>query len=166
MQKAITRLLMIASLLVGSVSFAEQSDGPGLSEAQTDRVIEAFDQRMDNCDDLEMVYRVDCFQKAYSQTAQIVSRASAYWEVEVALTRISRNLYSFVRSNTDKSKSRVKVNGSRVYAVTEAALAEARALYESSVDAASEILRSSSSVELRYFTPIADALEARRNDLN
>ncbi|TCK99313.1 hypothetical protein BXY66_3815 [Shimia isoporae] len=155
--------LAILAIAAGSAARAEQGD-MGFSNSQTERTVSTFLSGIEGCAEAPPVYRVDCFQQAYAGTVRVISNASAYWEAEVALTRINRNLYSFVRANTDKSLGRERYNF-RVRAVTEAALPEAQALYAQSVDQAVAIMRGGNSAEVKYFKPLADAVEASRDGL-
>lgn len=111
------------------------------------------------------VFRVDCFQHAYSSTVRVIANASAYWEAEVALTRVNRTLYQFVRANTDKSLGKERYGSFKPRAINESVLAEAQALYADLVDKAVAIMRGGSSSELKYFQPLADAVEATRDAL-
>ncbi|MEP5009975.1 hypothetical protein, partial [Roseobacter sp.] len=141
-------------------------DDGSLSEIQVQRAVKIFSEGARACDAAPKVYRVDCYQVVFGKTARIFGKASAYWEAEVALTRVSRSLFTFVRGHTDKNLGKEKINGSRIKAVTEASLPEAQTLYVAAVDKAAGVLRGGTAVENRYFEPMADAVEAVRDKLN
>lgn len=157
---AVSILMQAAMVLAGS---AQAEDDIGFSDQQTKRAVDIFNHAVAECEPLDEVHRVDCLRVAYSQTVRVISKASVYWEAEVALTRVNRTLYSFVRKNTDSNVEKVKANGGRIKAVTEASLPEARVLYQEGVDRAVADLRSGTRVELSYFSPIADAVEASKS---
>lgn len=159
--KKLTLILAIAS--ASSPALAEQGD-MGFSNSQTDRTLSTLQAGLDGCMEAPPVFRVDCFQQAYVGTIRVISNASAYWEAEVAMTRISRNLYSFIRANTDKDLGKERYYF-RVRAITEAALPEAQALYAQSVDQAVAVMRGGNTSEVKYFKPLADAVEASRDNL-
>ena len=135
---------------------AQDGDGMGLSDTQTTRVTEIMAPGLKACAGVEVVYRPDCFQQVYRTAARQLGSNAGYWEAEVALTRVGRNLYNFVRANTDKKASKIKAGGFRLKAVTEASLPEAGRIYQDNVAKAEDILRSGSAAEKRYFEPIAD----------
>ncbi|WP_152926545.1 hypothetical protein [Shimia sp. SK013] len=166
--QGLTKLLSIAVLAVGilsaSNSGAEEGD-IGFSASQTDRTVAAFSKGIEGCMEAPPVFRVDCFQHAYSSTVRVIANASAYWEAEVALTRVNRTLYQFVRANTDKSLGKERYGSFKPRAINESVLAEAQALYADLVDKAVAIMRGGSSSELKYFQPLADAVEATRDAL-
>lgn len=139
----------------GSVT-AQDGDGMGLSDTQTTRVTEIMGPGLKTCSQVEVVYRPDCFQQVYRAAARQLGSNAGYWEAEVALTRVGRNLYNFVRANTDRKASKIKAGGFRLKAVTEASIGEAGKIYQDNVSKAEDILRSGSSAEQRYFKPIAD----------
>ncbi|MBO9478436.1 hypothetical protein J7382_12890 [Shimia sp. R11_0] len=134
----------------------------GFSNEQTKRTVDTFTYGIEQCATVDVVYRLDCLRQTYSQTVRVISKASVYWEAEVALTRVNRGLYSFVRANMDAEVGRARVNGGRIKAVTEESLPQARAQYMAAVDRAAEEMRSGSSVEARYFEPIAEAILASK----
>ncbi|WP_422047735.1 hypothetical protein [Shimia sp.] len=151
---------MIAVLaLAGAVSAEEDN---GFSEHQTKRAVDTFTYGAEQCATLDPIYRVDCLRQAYSQTVRVVANASVYWEAEVALTRVNRGLYAFVREHLDKNVDRVRVNGGRIKAVTADSVPVAQALYGDGVDRAVAAMRGASSLEVRYFEPIAQVLLASK----
>jgi hypothetical protein len=111
---------------------------------------------------VDPVYRVDCLRQAYSQTVRVVANASVYWEAEVALTRVNRGLYAFVREHLDRDVDRIRVNGGRIKAVTPESVPVAQQLYLDGVDRAVAAMRGASSLEVRYFEPIAQAILATK----
>lgn len=154
---------------LGLTFLAEPSWSDGgdiLSEVQVQRAVSIFEEGAKNCKKAPEVYQVDCFQQIFGKTSRIFSKASAYWEAEVALMRVSRNLYSFVRSNTDPELDRKKINSARIKPVTGSSLIEAQLLFVSSVDKATAALRGGSAYEQRYFEPIANAVEGVRDAIN
>ena len=160
----VVKVLQAAAVaLMGIVAQpAMAEDDIGFSDQQTKRTVDIFNFGVSECAKVDMVYRIDCLRQTYSQTVRVISKASVYWEAEVALTRVNRGLYSFVRANTDSDQGRERVNGGRIKAVTEASLPQAIQLYVAAADRAAEVLRSGSSVEVEYFGPIADAVEASK----
>jgi len=142
---------------------AEQGD-MGFSDSQTERAVSTLKTGLDGCMEAPPQFRVDCFQQAYVGTVRVIANASAYWEAEVAMTRISRALYGFIRANTDKSLGKERYHF-RVRAVTEAAMPEAQAIYAQSVDQAVAIMRGGSASEVKYFAPLAEVVEASRDKL-
>ncbi len=157
---AVGILMQAAVILAGA---AQAEDDIGFSDQQTKRAVDIFNHGVAECEPLDEVHRVDCLRVTYSQTVRVISKASVYWEAEVALTRVNRGLYSFVRKNTDGEVDKVRANGGRIKAITQASLPEARALYQEGVDRAVAVLRSGDGVELTYFAPIADAVEASKS---
>ena len=128
----------------------------GLSSAQTTQVTEFMAPALKLCAEADVVYRPDCFHQVYRAAARQLGSNAGYWEAEVALTRVGRNLYNFVRTNTDKKASKIRVDGFRVKAVTTSSLADAGRIYQDNVTQAEKILRSGSAAEKKYFEPIAD----------
>lgn len=141
-------------------ALAEQDSG--FSEHQTKRAVDVFEAGAAKCAPLEPVYRVDCLRQTYSQTVRVVANASVYWEAEVALTRVNRGLYAFVREHLDQDAERLRVNGGRIKAVTPGSVTVAQQLYLDGVDRAVAAMRGASSVEVRYFEPIARAILASK----
>lgn len=165
MRAAIFGVVMGLGLAVWAVPGMAEDDS-SLSEVQVQRAVSVFEDGAANCRKAPMNYRVDCFQQVFGKTSRIFNKASAYWEAEVALTRVSRNLFSFVRANTDKSLGREKINGARIKPVTEASLPKAKQLYVASVDKAVAVLRGGNAYENRYFEPMAVAVEGVRDAMN
>ena len=155
-----------AALAFSDAANAEEGNGLGFTDSQTQRAASVFEEGAAGCMAAPVVYRADCFQAVFGNTAAVINKASAYWEAEVALTRVNRNLYTFVRNNTDKAQSKIKVNSARVKAVTAGSMPEARALFTSSVDKAVEVMLSGSASETRYFKPIADVVAKYRDALS
>jgi len=156
-------LQAVVVTLAGMVAQPVMADDDiGFSDQQTKRTVDIFTFGVSECAKVDMVYRIDCLRQTYSQTVRVISKASVYWEAEVALTRVNRGLYSFVRANTDPDRGRERVNGGRIKAVTEASLPQAIQLYLTGADRAAEVMRSGSSVEVVYFGPIADSVEASK----
>lgn len=153
-------IAMVAVLSLAGAVFAD--DDNGFSEHQTKRAVDTFEAAAKACETLDPVYRVDCLRQAYSQTVRIVANASVYWEAEVALTRVNRGLYAFVREHLDRNVARVRVNGGRIKAVTPASVPVAQQLYMDGVDRAVAAMRGASSLEVRYFEPIAQAILASK----
>ena len=157
---------VLQAAVVGLVASVAQpalaEDDIGFSDQQTKRTVDVFAYGVSECATVALVYRIDCLRQTYSQTVRVISKASVYWEAEVALTRVNRGLYSFVRANTDSNLGRERVNGGRIKAVTEASLPQAIQLYIAGADKAAEVMRSGSSIEVRYFAPIAEAVEASK----
>ncbi|PSL18153.1 hypothetical protein [Shimia abyssi] len=149
-----------------AATFAVAQDDQGLSKVQIDRAVQSFDSGAQVCANADAVYRLDCFQQVFSRTARVFGRASAYWEADVALTRVSRNLFSFVRANTHEALGRQKMNGSRVKPITEASVPEATALYRTNVDRAAADLVSGSKYEADFFRPISDVILKYSDALN
>lgn len=166
MRAAVFGVIASVGVMFGASANADEGSDLGLSDSQTDRAVEAFRSGAETCAKAPKVYRVDCMQQTYSSTVRVISKASAYWEAEVALTRVHRNLYSFVRANTDKSLGKEKINGYRTKAVSEASLPKASALYAQNIDKAITVLRGEGASEARFFGPIAEAVEATRDILN
>ena len=165
MRTAIAGVTLSVGLVIAGMSSAEEQNGVGFSQAQTQRAVSTFNDGAKGCMGAPVAYRVDCFQQVFGQTARVISKASAYWEAEVALTRVNRNLYTFVRNHTDKNAGRERVNGARVKAVTKESLPEARAVFEKSIDQAVVILQGSTASETKYFAPIAEAVSSVRDAL-
>ncbi|WP_353315105.1 hypothetical protein [Shimia sp. NS0008-38b] len=137
-------------------------DDFGFSDQQTKRTVDTFTYGVEQCATVDVVFRIDCLRQTYSQTVRVISKASVYWEAEVALTRVNRGLYSYVRANTDDNISRVRVNGGRIKALTDASIPQATALYFDAVDKAAAVMRGGSPSETRYFEPIAEAILASK----
>lgn len=146
----------LAALVAASGPLNAQGDGMGLSVAQTDRVINLMAPGMEACAEVDVVYRPDCFQHVYRNAARQLGSNAAYWEAEVALTRVGRNLYNFVRASTDTKEKKIKVAGFRLKPVTKASVADAGRIYQDNVSKAESILRGGSSAEQKFFGPIAD----------
>ncbi|MBO9474195.1 hypothetical protein J7413_11655 [Shimia sp. R10_1] len=164
MMKSVKWLRGIAAaaiLFLAGPVFAD--DDNGFSEHQTKRAVDTFEAASAACATLDPVFRVDCLRQAYSQTVRVVANASVYWEAEVALTRVNRGLYAFVREHLDRSVARVRVNGGRIKAVTPASVPLAQQLYRDGVDRAVAAMRGASSLEVRYFEPISQALLATKS---
>ncbi|WP_299351841.1 hypothetical protein [uncultured Shimia sp.] len=140
----------------GGAGNAQDGDGMGLSDTQTNRVLSQMAPGLETCAGVEIAYRPDCFQQVYRSGARLLSNNAGYWEAEVALTRVGRNLYNFVRANGDSSADRIREGGFRLKAVTASSLPEAGALYRDNAAKAEDILRSGSAAETKYFEPIAE----------
>ena len=160
----VVKVLQAAAVaLMGIVAQpAMAEDDIGFSDQQTKRTVDIFTYGVSECAKVDLVCRIDCLRQTYSQTVRVISKASVYWEAEVALTRVNRGLYSFVRANTDSNLGRERVNGGRIKAVTQESMPQAIQLYMAGADKAAEVMRSGSSIEVRYFSPIADAVEASK----
>ncbi|MEQ9695082.1 hypothetical protein [Shimia sp. SDUM112013] len=158
--KRLSRHLAAASVACAAFAaqpaLAQGADGSGLSHDQTNRVVTILDTGFRTCLKVEPVYRIDCFSQVYRNGSKLLANNASYWEAEVALTRVGRNLYSFQRANTDSSKGRVRTDGYRLKAVTPASMPEAEALYATNVSRAEELLRSGNKAEQTFFGPIAD----------
>lgn len=158
-----TALIWAATLAAALGPFsalnAQEGDGMGLSEGQTNRVVQLLESGFDTCSKVEVLYRADCFQQVYRSGAKVLSNNAGYWEAEVALTRVGRNLYSFVRANTDSSADRIRSGGFRLKAITQESLPQAVDIYRKNVALAGQVLRSGSPAEQKYFEPIADLVD-------
>lgn len=163
-------MMSVFKLLRGAVVMMAVLAQPGLAEEdfgfsaeQTQRTVDTFNYGVTQCGTVDMVFRVDCLRQTYSQTVRVISKASVYWEAEVALTRVNRGLYAFVRANVDNSVSRARVNGGRIKALTTSSLEEAKVLYAQAADRAAEVMRGGSEAEKRFFEPIAEAVLASKS---
>ncbi len=156
-------ILMAVAFVATAQSASAEAEDLGFSEQQTQRAVSTFNYGIQECAQLAVVYRVDCLRQTYSQTVRVIAKASVYWEAEVALTRVNRALYAFVRTNTDPNVGRERAAGGRIKAVTQQSLPVATELYVQGVDKAVAVLQSGSSVEVRYFAPIAEAIEASKS---
>ena len=155
--------LYAAAVAVAAMPFAglhaQDGDGMGLSGSQTHRVVGVLDSGFETCASVEVLYRADCFQQVYSSGAKLLSNNAGYWEAEVALARVGRNLYNFVRANTDSKAKKIRRDGFRMKAITSESLPAAIETYRANVERAVELLRSGSGAELTYFEPIAAVVE-------
>lgn len=155
--------LYAAAIVVAAMPLAglhaQDGDGMGLSGSQTHRVVEVLGSGFETCASVEVLYRVDCFQQVYSSGAKLLSNNAGYWEAEVALARVGRNLYNFVRANTDPKAKRIRQDGFRMKAITSESLPAAIETYRTNVERAVVLLRSGSGAELKFFEPIAAVVE-------
>ncbi len=155
--------LYAAAVVVAAMPFAslhaQDGDGMGLSGSQTQRVVEVLGNGFETCASVEVLYRADCFQQVYASGAKLLSNNAGYWEAEVALARVGRNLYNFVRVNTDPKAKRIRQSGFRMKAITVESLPAAIDTYRSNVQRAVDLLRSGSGAELKFFEPIAAVVE-------
>lgn len=145
-------------LFAGAPAVSQGSDGAGLSPSQTARVVSILDTGFSSCLKAPPVNRMDCFSQVYRNASKLLANNASYWEAEVALTRVGRNLYTFVRANTDSKAGRIRHEGFRMKAVVETAMPEAEKLYETNVARAVVLLRSGAEAEQAYFGPIADVV--------
>ncbi|WP_353339115.1 hypothetical protein [Pelagimonas sp. KU-00592-HH] len=152
-------IVCLVVLCLGSVAArAQDSGGVGLSQSQTLKVVSILKEGFETCSKVAPAYKVDCFQQSYRAGAKVLSHNAGYWEAEVALTRVSRNLYQFVRANTDTSVGRLREGGFRMKAVTQEAMPQARKVFRQNVARAETLLRDVSPSEAKYFAPIADVI--------
>ncbi|MGR3713478.1 MAG: hypothetical protein ACU0A6_10210 [Shimia sp.] len=158
-------LVAVQAVLLAAHGVSAEEDDLGFSTSQTNRAVSAFSKGIAGCNAAPPVYRVDCIQQVYGSTVRVIANASAYWEAEVALTRVNRGLYQFVRANADKSLGKEKFGSYRTRAITEAALPQAQAIYADSVDKAVAVMRGGNTSEVKYFGPLADAVEGTRDGL-
>jgi hypothetical protein len=142
----------------GVAAKAQDSGGIGLSQTQTSKVVSILKEGLETCAKVAPVYKVDCYHQSYRAGAKVVSNNAGYWEVDVALTRVSRNLNRFVRSNTDPSAGRVREGGFRLKAITQESVPQARKVLRQNVARAENLLRDVSPDEAKYFAPIADLI--------
>lgn len=156
--RIILQIAVSAALAFASAPIHAQGDGMGLSESQTRRVAEMMDTGFTACAKAEVLYRPDCYQQVYRSAAKALGSNAGYWEAEVAMTRVGRNLYTFVRANTDSKAGRIRAGNYRVKAIKKESLPLAGAVYQDSVAKAEAILRSGSSAEQKFFKPFADLI--------
>ena len=150
--------IVVAAMPFGALN-AQDGDGMGLSGSQTHRVVEVLGSGFETCASVEILYRADCFQQVYSSGAKLLSNNAGYWEAEVALARVGRNLYNFVRANTDTKAKKLRQDGFRMKAITSDSLPAAIDTYRTNVERAVVLLRSGSGAELKFFEPIAAVVE-------
>lgn len=151
--------------LGAGAAMAQDGSGLGLSDTQTNRVVESMRPGMETCAKVDTVYRVDCFQQVYRAAARLLGSNAGYWEAEVALTRVGRNLSNFVRENGDSSADKIKAGGMRLKPVTKASLPDAGRVYQDNVTRAEDDLRGGTAMEQKYFAPIADLVGQYRTAL-
>lgn len=155
--RGLTRAVCLVLLcLGGGAAQAQDSGGIGLTNSQTFQVVGILREGFETCAKVPSRYQVDCFQQTYRSGAKVLSHNAGYWEAEVALTRVSRNLYQFVRANTDTSAGRLREGGFRMKAVTEEMMPQARKVFRQNVARAELLLRDVSPGEAVFFQPIAD----------
>jgi hypothetical protein len=149
----------VVALCLGSFAArAQDGGGVGLSQTQTAKVVSILEEGFETCSKVVAEYKVDCLQQSYRAGAKVLSHNAGYWEAEVALPRVSRILYQFVRANTDTSAGRLREGGFRMKAVTQEAMPQARKVFRQNVARAETLLRDVSPSEAKYFTPIADVI--------
>ena len=158
-------IAVVASMTPFDALNAQDGDGMGLSRAQTHRVVEVLKVGFNTCASVDVLYRADCFQQVYAGGAKLLSNNAGYWEAEVALARVGRHLYNFVRANNDPSADRIRKDGMRMKAITPEALPAAVEIYRTNVERAESLLRSGSEFEAKYFGPIADLVEKHLEDI-
>ncbi len=141
---------------------AQGRDWAGLDAAQTARVAEDLRDDLSTCAEVPEAFVHDCVRAAARHAARKLSNNAAYWEVEVALTRISRRLDQWVRSVEDPAGARLSHDGTRLRAVTAAAIPELNALTLTLIEEARAYILNAAPEELPYFLPIAAALETLR----
>lgn len=154
--------LAVVACLVAAPAVAEGRDWAGLDANQTARVAEDLRADLSSCREVPEVFVHDCVRAAARHAARKMSNNAAYWEVEVALTRISRRLDQWVRSVEDEGGARLSHDGTRLRAVTAAALPELDALTHALIEEARANILNAAPEELPFFLPIASALETLR----
>ena len=154
-------LAVLACLAAGQV-MAQGRDWAGLDTGQTARVAEDLRDGLSRCTGLPRTHFHDCVRAVARHAARKLSNNPAYWEVEVALTRISRRLDQWVRSVEDPGGARLTHDGTRLRAVTAAAIPELDALTLALIEEARANILEAAPEELPYFLPIAAALETLR----
>ncbi|MBU2944196.1 hypothetical protein Q4525_12260 [Shimia thalassica] len=144
------------ALFAAAPALSQGADGAGLSPSQTARVVSILDTGFTSCASAAPVYRLDCFSQVYRNGSKLLANNASYWEAEVALTRVGRNLYTFVRANTDAKAGRIRLEGFRLKAVSEAKMPEAEKLYATNIARAIVLLSGGGEAEETFFGPIAD----------
>ncbi|TNF57215.1 MAG: hypothetical protein EP307_14390 [Rhodobacteraceae bacterium] len=140
---------------------AQGFDGAGLSDRQTTLVTEVLAEGLASCGELDIAYRFDCFRETTRAAARRVSSNAAYWEVEIALTRISRNLGQWVQDFRDPDAASIRHDGARRTAVSASAIPSLTAATRRLIEDAAGNIRRASGREGTYFEPIADLIEGQ-----
>lgn len=154
-------LAAVACLSAGP-AVAQGRDWSGLDAAQTNRVAEELRGDLVGCGGVPAPYAHDCLREAARQAARRLANNAAYWEVEVALSRVSRRLDDWVRSVEDPDAARLSHGGIRLRPVIAAALPELDALTTALIDRARANILDAAPQELPFFQPIAEALQSPR----
>ena len=154
-------LAVLACLATGPV-VAQGQDWAGLDATQTARVAEDLRDGLSRCAKVPEVFVHDCVRATARHAARKLSNNAAYWEVEVALTRISRRLDQWVRSVEDPAGARLSHDGTRLRAVSATAIPELDALTLALIEEARVNILNAAPGELPFFLPIASALETLR----
>ncbi len=160
-RRARLALVVLACLAAGPV-LAQGRDWAGLDPVQTARVAEDLHDDLVGCKEVPKTFFHDCVRAAARHAARKLSNNAAYWEVEVALTRMSRRLDQWVRSVEDPDGARLSHDGTRLRAVRAAAIPELDALTLALIEEARVNILNAAPEEMPFFLPIAAALETLR----
>lgn len=152
------RAAVTALLLSAAPAGAQGYDGAGLAPAQTERLLGALREGLQLCARAEPIFRTDCLSGAFRTAARKVGNNAAYWEADVALTRISRRLAALQRAAPDPAGRRVRLEGERLSAIDPRALPEASAMLRAQIARARDDLARASAAEAAHFAPISDLL--------
>lgn len=160
----LTAAVACLSILAAGELSARDGDLMGLDPVQSARIAQDLGDDLRDCGAVAPIYGPDCLRAAARAAARKLANNAAYWEVEVALTRINRRLDQWVRAAADEAADRLSHDGTRLRAVRPGTLPEGRAYMRALLDDAVANLRGASPGERPFFEPIAQVLVDFRDD--
>jgi hypothetical protein len=146
---------------VPTIGYTDEGRDAGLSMTQSTRVASELATELDGCAPLDKIFLADCVRQALRRAARQLSNNAAYWEAEVALARVARNLDLLVRANSDPDVSRIRANGNRYRAMLPEKVGPITEVMRSALAQAESLIRQGSPGEIKHFAPIADAIKGR-----
>ena len=158
--KALLLSMLFSVALTGGLR-AQGADHGGVNLYQTEKVISALSDMFAACRETEIVFRPDCLSRAFQRAASKISNNPGYWEAHVALTRASRSLIQIVRSSMDSDAGRVRVEGYRLTAVSEAALPGVSRAIEDVIARVQQDLEALQPRERDAFAPIVTVIRTQ-----
>ena len=151
-------LLAVIVALWAPQVMAEAGIG-GLSVAQTNRTVVGLERSLAICAEVTPAYQMDCHAQSFRNAVVRLRNNPAYWEAEVAIHRISRNLRLFARHHSDPDAGRLKKASMRMRAVLKNKIAEGQNMQRMEMEKAIQSMSDVSTQEARHFSLMINVIK-------
>ncbi|WP_299811983.1 hypothetical protein [uncultured Roseibium sp.] len=157
--------------ILGQVGQPVSNDGLlqlAFADDVTQAVVKQIQRGASECSRLEVVYRLDCLQRVFSQASGATGRKPDYSTVNSELRKLSRTLKGIVGKNQDRKAPKAKLGNKSYRAVSKAALREVNKLASKAIEeTATKLLRSAGNSQKRkvHYTRIANAVNSTKKIL-